>query len=206
MIAAIMCGGKGSRMQDSRNIEKPLLKLNGKTMIELVLNALVQSEKFRRIVAVTSYYTPMTKSYLTTNFSHDVDIIKTEGKGYSEDISIVLNTLKPARVFVVSADLPLLESKHVKRILSQIRREHNCTSVVCAKEFVISLGIKPSITVCINSAEYCHTGISMIDSAKIHPDVSVVERYIIMNQTGVAVNVNSRSDLEAAERLIMCHV
>jgi GTP:adenosylcobinamide-phosphate guanylyltransferase len=192
-------------MQDSRNIEKPLLKLNGKTMIELVLNALVQSEKFRRIVAVTSYYTPMTKSYLTTNFSHDVDIIKTEGKGYSEDISIVLNTLKPARVFVVSADLPLLESKHVKRILSQIRREHNCTSVVCAKEFVISLGIKPSIRVCINSAEYCHTGISMIDSAKIHPDVSVVERYIIINQTGVAVNVNTRSDLEAAERLIMCH-
>jgi GTP:adenosylcobinamide-phosphate guanylyltransferase len=205
MIAAIMCGGKGTRMQGFATIEKPLLKLNGRTMIELVLNALIQSEKFRRIVAVTSYEAPKTKSFVAANFSHNVDVLKTDGKGFSEDVSIALNTLKPARVFMLSADLPLLESKHVKKVVSQYRRQDVCTSVVCAKDFVISLGIKPSITLCINSTEYCLTGISMIDSTKIHSAVSLPERYIIMNQTGVAVNVNTRSDLQAAERLMMCH-
>jgi GTP:adenosylcobinamide-phosphate guanylyltransferase len=206
MSAAIMCGGKGSRMREFASIEKPLLKLNGKTMIELVLNALVQSEIFCRIVAVTSYNAPMTKSYVYSNLSDEVDIIKTEGRSYSQDISTVLNILKPATVFVVAADLPLLESKDVKKIVSQCGRKLTCTSVVSAKRFVISLGIKPSVIVCVNSRQYCHTGISLIDSRKVNGAVSIAESYLIMNQRGVAVNVNTRSDLEAAERMMMCRI
>jgi adenosylcobinamide-phosphate guanylyltransferase len=205
MMAAIMCGGKGSRMREFASVEKPLLKLNGKTMVELVLNALVGSEKFRRIVAVTSYNAPMTNAYVYSNLSHEIDVIKSEGRSYSQDISTVLNTLKPATVFVVAADLPLLESKDVMKIVSQCRLEDTCMSVVSAKQFVIRLGIKPSVIVCINSRQYCHTGISVIDSKKVDGTVSIAERYLIMNQKGVAVNVNTRSDLEAAERMMMMY-
>jgi GTP:adenosylcobinamide-phosphate guanylyltransferase len=205
MMAAIMCGGKGTRMQGFTSIEKPLLKLYGKTMVELVLNALVQSEKFRRIFAVTSYNVPMTNAYVGSNLSHEVDVIKTEGRSYSHDISTLLKTLKPATVFVVAADLPLLELKDVKKIVSQCRQEDTCTSVVSAKQFVVSIGIKPSVIVCINSRQYCHTGISVIDSAKADSTVRIAERYLIMNQKGVAVNVNTRSDFEAAERM-MCPI
>ena len=201
-MAVIMCGGKGTRMREFTSIEKPLLKLNGKTMVELVLNALVQSEKFRRIVAVTSCNAPMTDAYVGSNLSHEVDVIKTEGRSYSHDISTVLKTLKPATVFVAAADLPLLELKDVKKIVSQRRQEDTCTSVVSPKQFVLSIGIKPSVIVCINSSQYCHTGISVIDSAKAEGTVRIAERYIIMNQKGVAVNVNTRSDFEAAERMM----
>ncbi|MFL6364519.1 MAG: NTP transferase domain-containing protein [Nitrososphaeraceae archaeon] len=203
MMAAIMCGGKGSRMREFASIEKPLLKLKGQTMVELVLNTLVKSEKFRRIVVATSYNALLTAAYIDANLSHEVDIIKTEGRSYSHDISMVLNILKPATVFVVPADLPLLELKNVRETVSQWRQEDTCISVLSAKQYVIGMGIKPSVIVRINSRQYCHTGISVIDSTKVYGTARIAERYIILNEKGVAVNVNTRSDFEAAERM-MC--
>jgi GTP:adenosylcobinamide-phosphate guanylyltransferase len=204
MAAAIMCGGKGSRLQGFANIEKPLLKLNGITMVELVLDALLQSKEFYKIVAVTSQNTPITSSYIATNLSQKVDVIKTSGMTYPCDISVVLNIFRPYTVFVVGCDLPLLRSRDVKKIVSQHRPEHACTSVVSDKRFVTSLGINPSIIIRINSREYCHTGVSIFDSSKICGTDRVDEHYVVINQKGVAVNVNTRSDLETAQKLMSC--
>jgi adenosylcobinamide-phosphate guanylyltransferase len=203
MAAAIMCGGKGSRMQGFANIEKPLLKLKGKTMVELVLDTLLQSESFSKIVAATSSNTPTTYSYLlASHLSRKIDVLQTEGISYSRDISVVLNTLRPATVFVVAADLPLLRLKDVKQIISKCKPEYPCTSVVCDKRFVTNIGINPSITVCINLRQYCHSGISIINSSKVCGSATIDEHYLIMNQNGVAVNVNTRSDFETAEKLM----
>jgi adenosylcobinamide-phosphate guanylyltransferase len=202
MAAAIMCGGKGSRLQGFANIEKPLLKLNGRTMVELVLDALLQSKEFYKIVAVTSQNTPITSSYIATNLSRKVDVIKTSGVTYPCDISVVLDIFRPYTVFVVGCDLPLLRLRDVKKIVSQHRPEHACTSVVSDKRFVTSLGINPSIIVRINSREYCHTGVSIFDSSKICGTDRVDEHYVVINQQGVAVNVNTRSDLETAQKLM----
>ena len=206
MAAAIMCGGRGSRMQGFENIEKPLLKLNGKTMVELVIDTLLQSRYFSRIVAATSSNSPNTKSYLISNLSHKIDILQTEGTGYSNDIFTVLNTLRPDTVFVVTADLPLLTLKDVNRIVLKWESEHPCTCVMSEKRFVTDIGINPSITVCIDSREYCYSGISIIDSLKACSGAKIDEHYLIMNEKGVAVNVNTRSDFEIAETLISSSV
>ena len=197
-----MCGGKGSRLQGFANTEKPLLKLNGITMVELVLDALLQSKEFYKIVAVTSQNTPITSSYIATNLSRKVDVIKTSGMTYPCDISVVLNIFRPYTVFVVGCDLPLLRLRDVKKIVSQHRPEHVCTSVVSDKRFVTSLGINPSIIVRINSREYCHTGVSIFDSSKVCGTDRVDEHFVVINQKGVAVNVNTRSDLETAQKLM----
>src|SRR5918911_4545114 len=202
MTAAIMCGGKGSRMQGFANIEKPLLKLKGKTMVELVVDTLLQSRNFSKIVAATSPNTPNTKSHLLSNLSHKVDILQTEGIGYSNDISTVLSTLEPDSVFVVTADLPLLTLKEVNQIVLDWRRQNPCTCVMSEKRFVTDIGINPSITVRIDSRQYCYSGISIIDSSKACRGAKIDEHYMIMNQRGVAVNVNTRSDFEIAEMLI----
>jgi adenosylcobinamide-phosphate guanylyltransferase len=202
MTAAIMCGGKGSRMQGFANTEKPLLKLKGKTMLELVIDTLSQSRNFSRIVAATSSNSPNTKSYLLSNLSLKVDILQTEGIGYSNDISTVLNTLRPDTVFVVTSDLPLLTLKDVNRIVLNWEREHPCTCVMSEKRFVSDIGINPSITICIDSRQYCYSGISIIDSSKVCSAATIYEHYLIMNQKGVAVNVNTRSDFEIAEMLM----
>lgn len=202
MTAVIMCGGKGSRLQGFANVEKPLLKLKGKTMVELVIDSLLQSRNFSKILAATSSNSPNTKSYLLSNLSHKVNILQTEGIGYSNDISTVLNTLTPDTVFVVSADLPLLTLKDVNRIVLNWERQHPCTCVMSEKRFVINIGINPSVTVRIDSRQYCYSGISIIDSSKARRAAKIDEHYLIMNQRGVAVNVNTRSDFEIAEMLM----
>jgi adenosylcobinamide-phosphate guanylyltransferase len=202
MAAAIMCGGKGSRLQGFAKIEKPLLNLNGRTMVELVLDALLQSEQFYKIVAVTSRNTPITSSYIATNLSSKVDVIETDGITYPCDISVALNIFRPYTVFVVGCDLPLIGPRDVKKIVSQHRPEHACTSVVSDKRFVTNMGINPSVIVRINSRQYCHTGISIFDSSKISGTDLVDEHYIVINQKGVAVNVNTISDFETAQKLM----
>ena len=197
-----MCGGKGSRLQGFAKIEKPLLKLNGRTMVELVFDALLNSEEFYKIVAVTSRNTPMTSSYIATKLSRKVDLIETSGIAYPCDISVVLNIFRPYTIFVVGCDLPLLRLKDIKKILSQHRPEHACTSVVSDKRFVTSLGINPSIIVRINARQYCHTGISIFDSSKICGTDRVEEHYVVINQKAVAVNVNTKSDFEIAQKLM----
>jgi GTP:adenosylcobinamide-phosphate guanylyltransferase len=197
-----MCGGKGSRLQGFAKIEKPLLKLNGRTMVELVSDALLNSEEFYKIVAVTSRNTPMTRSYIATKLSRKVDLIETSGIAYPCDISVVLNIFRPYTIFVVGCDLPLLRLKDIQKILSQHRPEHACTSVVSDKRFVTSLGINPSIIVRINARQYCHSGISIFDSSKICGTDRVEEHYVVINQKGVAVNVNTKSDFEIAQKLM----
>ncbi|HEY6882491.1 MAG TPA: NTP transferase domain-containing protein [Nitrososphaeraceae archaeon] len=203
MMAAIMCGGKGSRIKNSIDMEKPLLMLKGKTMIELVLYALAESHEFDKIIGVTSSNTPKTQAfvncYLTLLMT---DLIKTEGRSYSKDLSEVLNNLKPATIFVVPADLPLLSPKVVQKVLSRYSAVSPCVSIVSDYKFVVNMGIKPSLVLNINSKEYCHTGISIIDSSKVKGFTTLKEYYLIMNEKEIAVNVNTKEELEIAERLL----
>lgn len=203
MIAAMMCGGKGSRMENFIDIEKPLLEVKGKTMVERVLDALVQSRDFDKIFGVISSNTPKTNVFVSYYLSWStVDIIKTEGKSYSTDLSIVLNNLKPSTIFVIPADLPLLNPKIIHKIISRYKPGLPCVSIISDKQFVVNMGIKPSLILNINSKEYCHTGITIVDSSKVEGFTTVKEYYVIMNEKEVVVNVNTRGELEIAERLL----
>jgi len=203
MIAAIMCGGKGSRMQNFVNVEKPLLELKGKTMIERVLDALTQSREFHKIIGVTSSNTPRTKAFIRCYIPWlTIDVIKTEGKSYSQDLSILLNKLKPATIFVVPADLPLLNPKIIQEIIGRYFPGLPCVSIVSDKQFVVNTGVKPSLVLSIDSKEYCHTGITIVDSSKVKGLTTLKEYYVIMNEREIVVNVNTRRELEIAERLL----
>ena len=82
LIAAIMCGGRASRMQQG-GIEKPLLKVDGIAMVECVILALAGSVRFDRILAAISPNTPKTKVLLK---SKGIETIETPGEGYSNDL------------------------------------------------------------------------------------------------------------------------
>jgi adenosylcobinamide-phosphate guanylyltransferase len=203
MIAAMMCGGKGTRLENFKDVEKPLLEVKGKTMVERVLDALAQSRDFDKIIGVTSSNTPKTNVFVSYYLSwRTIDIIQTEGKSYSKDLSIVLNKLKPSTVFVVPADLPLLNPKIIQKVIRRYTPGLSCVSIVSDKQFVLNMGIKPSLVLNINSKEYCHTGITIVDSSKVEGFTNVKEYYVIMNEKEIVVNVNTKGELEIAERLI----
>ncbi len=209
IVAAIMCGGRGSRMHLRPGIEKPLLQVKGRAIVEYVFDALELSGRFEKIVAAESPNTRQTGRLLQVR---GAQVIRTSGEGYHRDLFFLLENLKPAKVFVVPADLPLITSHVIRDILSVFalvsfdagpsaaNKAPSALSVVMDKNFVTSAGIEPSIVLKMGGREYCHSGITVFDTSKIAQGAAVEEQYIVMNRIPIAVNVNTRADLKLAEK------
>ena len=196
-----MCGGRASRMQQQGGIEKPLLKVNGVAMVERVISALASSDRFDRIIAAVSHNTPKTNEFLK---SKGIEIIETAGEGYSQDLSHLLSKLKPHKVVVVPGDIPLLNSQIVKEILNTIddddrQEQEPAISIILEKGFVEEIGVKPSI-VLMN--QYCHSGITIFNSMVVSTE-PVKEHYLVMNRKEIALNVNTKEELELAKKLLV---
>lgn len=191
MIAAVMCGGAGSRL--GAGDEKPMLKLAGKYYVERVIDALEKSGRFERIVAAVSPKTPRTREFLA---SKEIEIIDTPGAGYPQDLSLVLSKLVPEKVLVVPADVPLLTPVIVGEALDLVSKERSpAISLVAEKSFVEKLGVAPSVLV----GDLCHSGMTLFDSSV---SGSVDERYVKMNRIELALNVNTKREKELAELLV----
>ncbi|MEM2140507.1 NTP transferase domain-containing protein [Nitrososphaera sp.] len=190
MIAAVMCGGAGSRLGAG---EKPMLELAGKRYVERVIGALVKSGRFEKVVAAVSPKTPLTRKLLAAK---GVEIIDTPGAGYPQDLSLLLAKLVPEKVLVVPADVPLLTPAVVRDVLDLLEKESGpAVSLAAEKSFVEKLGLTPSVLV----GNLCHSGITLFDSQVSGP---VEERYVVMNRAETAVNVNTKREKELAESLV----
>jgi adenosylcobinamide-phosphate guanylyltransferase len=203
-----MCGGRSSRMQQQLQqggIEKPLLKVDGVAMVERVISALASSKSFDRIIAAVSPSTPKTNEFLK---SKGIETIETAGKGYSQDLSDLLTKLKPQKVMVIPGDIPLLNSQIVNEILNtiiddtdrQAQKEEPAISIILEKEFVQGMGVKPSIVL---TNQYCHSGVTIFNTIAVGDTEPVKERYLVMNRKEIALNVNTKEELELAEKLLL---
>jgi adenosylcobinamide-phosphate guanylyltransferase len=193
-----MCGGRASRMQQQKGMEKPLLKVNGVVMVERVILALASTDRFDRIVAAVSPNTPKTNEFLK---SKGIEIIETAGDGYSKDLSYLLSKLKPQKVMTVPGDIPLLKSQIVNEILNTIddrQDQEPAISIMLEKGFVESIGVKPSIIL----NQYCHSGITIFNTMAVGTE-PVEEGYLVMNRKEIALNVNTKEELELAEKLLV---
>ena len=185
-------------MQQQGGMEKPLLKVDGVAMVERVILALASSDRFDRIVAAVSPNTPKTNEFLK---SKGIEIIGTTGDGYSKDLSYVLSNLKPQKVMIVPGDIPLLKSQIVNEILNTIddkQEQEPAISIMLEKGFVESIGVKPSIVL----NQYCHSGITIFSTMAVGTE-PVEEGYLVMNRKEIALNVNTKEELELAEKLLV---
>jgi GTP:adenosylcobinamide-phosphate guanylyltransferase len=100
---------------------------------------------------------------------------------------------------VVPADVPLLDAKAVGDIVDiAISKQELAVSVVLEKKFVEEVGAKPSVVL----GRYCHSGITIFDTVKVVGE-TVQERYVVMNRKEIALNVNTKEELELAEKLLI---
>jgi adenosylcobinamide-phosphate guanylyltransferase len=190
-----MCGGKARRMQQQTGTEKPLLKLDGSAMVEQVISSLVSSNRFDHIIAAVSPNAPQTSKFLK---SKGIETIETSGEGYSQDLSHVLSQLQPQKVMVVPSDIPLLTPQVVNEILDTIHdRQEPAISIVLEKGFVEGTGAMPSIVF----DQYCHSGITIFDTRAVGTG-SVQECYLVMNRKEIALNVNTKEELEIVGKLL----
>ncbi|MGI0063653.1 MAG: NTP transferase domain-containing protein [Nitrosopumilaceae archaeon] len=187
MIGLVMAGGKGSRMKT--NEEKLLLKHVHPTILHVIF-ALQNSNCFSKIIAATSPNSPTTKEMLQ---NAGIETFETTGKGYVEDLNLILRLIKDD-IFVVSGDLPLLDDVIVKKIVNSHHHDKIWTSYLVTSDFLISLGLKSDFSVRFQNKECHFTGVSIINANEINNLDSVEEIYHILNDKRIAFNLNTVED------------
>ena len=189
MIALVMAGGKGTRM--NLDDEKLLLKYK-KPIILHVIDSLKNSNCFSKILAITSLNSPNTKKILQEN---NVETFDTPGIGYVEDLNLVLNTINDV-VLVVSGDLPLLDKEVIQKIVNQYDSQNTWTSIIVTNKFLTTIGIKSDYSMNYDNQTCHYTGISLVNSEKISSLTSLNENYIVFDDKRVAFNLNTNQDYD----------
>jgi adenosylcobinamide-phosphate guanylyltransferase len=189
MIGLVMAGGKGSRM--NLDNEKLLLKYR-KPIIFHVVDSLKDSNCFSKIFALTSSNSPNTKKLLQEN---NIEIFNTNGIGYVEDLSLVLQSTNDS-VLVTSGDLPLLDSEIIKNIVKYYNPEKIWTSILVTNKFLTKLGLESDYSINYNNEICNYTGISLINANKINSSKNLVQNYIVIDDKRVAFNLNTKQDYE----------
>lgn len=191
-----MCGGKGERIKGFCS-DKTMLEFNERPLIEHIVLSLKKSHRFDKIFAAASRNSKATLNFLK---KHDyfregfLEVIETAGIDYSTDLVSVLEKLKPAIVFVIPADIPLITPDIIRKITSNWNGDKPSISIVMGKEFVLRLGLFPTILLKLGDEEFFHSGVSIFDSSKVQSGKIVKEHYITLNDEKLAFNINAKKD------------
>jgi GTP:adenosylcobinamide-phosphate guanylyltransferase len=149
IIAIIMAGGESSRMKQHYKTEKPLLSINGKKMIEHIIETIIKSDYFDEIIVCVSQRNFRTRVFLQQyNSKHKahIQIIKGSGKGYSDDLSYILKKFVDSVLLIIPADLPLLSQLDISEILNKCDFNKLCNTIIIYKKIIEGLGVKPSFS------------------------------------------------------------
>ena len=181
MIALIMAGGKGTRMNLPE--EKLLLKYK-KPIILHVIESLRDSKCFAKIFAATSPNAPNTEKLI----SEHVEIIKTKGEGYVADLNYALSDFDDF-VFVISGDLPLLDGTVIQDLVSKHQKDTQWQSFVVTKKFLEQNNLSLEFSTSVNGEQCYYTGISIVN-----PKSQNQETCTIYNDVKIALNLNTKED------------
>jgi adenosylcobinamide-phosphate guanylyltransferase len=220
-----MCGGKGSRLNANSisKVEKPLLELKNKSLIEYMIEAIQNSKKNFKIYAAVSKNTVKTKEFLRSRYFNVVTLVETTGSGFSIDYLNVLRFFKSKeikekngtqdfvnnKILFLPADLPLISSKTLDEI-TDLKQVYPSIAIVVDKKIFIQNNFVPSTFVTeISKIDHCYTGISLLDFHTVagleHVD-QIIEVPMIMNNLELVYNINTIGDLKKAEKLLNCRI
>jgi len=196
ITALVIAGGKGTRM--NLEIEKPLVSIGNKPIIEYVLYALRNAEEIDRIIVAVSKHTPRTKSKVK---EWSVEVLETPGEDYVSDTQYAIKKLGLEKVLVISADLPFVTSEIINKVVKKYERcGKPALAVMVPAKIPKKLGLKAD-RVLKEKKTLVPTGINMIDGKRIDESELEQETFIIEKEE-IAVNINTIQDLEVAERLL----
>lgn len=182
-----MAGGRGSRMKTLE--EKLLLKYVHPTILHVVY-ALQKTNYFSKIITATSPNSPKTKKMLKNIGIENFD---TPGKGYVEDLNLILRSIND-NVLIVPGDLPLLDEEIMQKIVNTYNPDKIWTSFLVTKDFLKSIGLTSNFSVRFQNKECYFTGISIVNAAEINSLDLVEETYYILNDKRIGLNLNTYED------------
>jgi len=193
VFAAILAGGKGRRLG---GVEKGILKVGGKRIIEYILESL---EDFEKVIVCRDE----DQSKLYSKFDSTItDILK--GMGPLGGIHAALSHFND-NVLVVSTDMPFLNREVCKVLYEECR---NANAVIPMWEdgkfeptlATYSTKVKPEIERCYRLKERrVIKAIERLDGVKYYP----IEKFRKYDKELLTfMNINTPQDLEKAEKIM----
>jgi adenosylcobinamide-phosphate guanylyltransferase len=180
-------------------VEKPLLEISGKSMLQRVIEVLRSSNSIDRIVVASTRSTPSTTAEAE---KLGVQSIITPGDGFEEDMRFAIRHLSLADVLVISSDLPFVTVDVIKEALRKYRdAQKPALAVMAPTKLYESFGITPSYVFDINGRKLVPVGINIIDGGRID-EGALEQTELIIDSGDVAFNINTPEELSAARKKV----
>ncbi len=186
MIAIILAGGKSSRLGEG--IEKALIEIGGKRLIDLVVESVRESKAEDFLVAITKN-TPKTRKYCKLlNYK----TVETPGEGYHEDLQYLL--LRYPEFVSVACDIPFLRNGHINAMIDAYLSRKPRISITGAVPLdIVPENITPSYVFKHGGKEFVSCGINVVTTS----EDSIP---FVFNDPLLAINVNTSDDLSMAKK------
>ncbi|MDG7045000.1 MAG: NTP transferase domain-containing protein [Nitrososphaerota archaeon] len=199
-LAIVMAGGLGSRMRELG--EKPLVKIGGKEILSLVVQALRNSKYIEQIIVACSPYTPST---VTEARKFGMTVVIAPGAGYIEDMRYVIKRVNTGHsgAVIVNSDLPFLTGDLINSAIEDfLRVKKHALAVMVPAWRMRKLGFEPSLVL----NDLSPAGLNILDTKalveKSDNDWLEQETMIVTNKVFQLVNVNTPDDVRRAEWLL----
>jgi adenosylcobinamide-phosphate guanylyltransferase len=191
VTALIMAGGKGTRMK--LDVEKPLVEVNGKPLVQYVVDALKNTDKISNILVATSKNTPRTESFLK---ERGIDTIETPGDGYVQDLGFIISNFELDDILLtITADLPLINSDIISHVLEEYEKSDKpAMSVLVPIHVFDGYGIKPTMIF----ENLIPSGLNVLRSINKAQD----EKVLIIERIELALNINTYEDIKLLKNLL----
>jgi len=127
--ALIMAGGRGRRL--GGELEKPVVELAGKPMVEWVARSATQAGCVTRIIVCASPKTPLTAHHARLL---GLEVFQASGLGYVEDLVEAVDALRLGVTLVLPSDTPLVRPSTIRSLVGEyFRRGWLCSPYVCLR-------------------------------------------------------------------------
>jgi len=179
-------------------VEKPLLEISGKMMLQHVIEVLKRCGSIDRVIVAS---TPNTPATTLTAEKLGAQTIITPGEGFEEDMRFAIRHLSLAEVLLISADLPFITPNLVEEAIREYRDSGKpALAVMAPPEVYERLGSRPGYVFEVNGRELVPVGINIIDGKRI--DQGPLEQTEMVIDSGeVPINVNTPDELHVAKKL-----
>jgi adenosylcobinamide-phosphate guanylyltransferase len=197
VTALLMAGGKGTRLKTKG--EKPLIKVGGKPMIQHVLEALKGATKVNDIIVVVSRHTPKTATFAR---KQGLKVLQTPGKGFCLDAKYAIEKLKLETVLTICADLPLITSEFIDKVVTHYEQSKKpALTVMAPLEIYAKSGLSADYVFNVEGRSLVPIGVNVLNGKMIR-EKKLEEEILIIDDVKVAANVNTSNDLRIVELML----